>query len=82
MARPVPMPPPGFDDLSSEEKVGYVQSLWDLISADQSEILVPEWHRSELKRRLREREGSDADSRIWNEVQSELRQNLNADRGD
>ena len=76
------MPPPGFDDLSSEEKVSYVQSLWDLISADQSKIPVPEWHRSELKRRLREREGSDADSRSWDEVRSELRRNLNSDRGD
>lgn len=76
------MPPPGFDDLSSEEKVSYVQSLWDLISADQSEIPVPEWHRSELKRRLREREGSAADSRSWDEVRSELRRNLNSDRGD
>ena len=65
MARPVPTPPPGFDDLSSEEKVSYVQSLWDLISADESKILVPEWHRSELKRRLREREGRDAESRSW-----------------
>jgi hypothetical protein len=29
MAKPVPLPPPGFDDLSVDEKIDYVQSLWD-----------------------------------------------------
>ena len=63
-------------------KVSYVQSLRDLISADESKIPVPEWHRSELKRRLREREGTDAESCSWDEVRSDLRHNLNSDRGD
>lgn len=82
MARPVPMPPPGFEDLSSEERVSYVQSLWDLISSDESKIPVPNWHRSEIKRRLRKREGTEVDSRNWNDVRSELRQNLKSDLGD
>ena len=82
MASPVPMPPPGFDDLSSEEKVSYVQSLWDLISADESKIPVPDWHRSELKHRLREREETDAESRSWDEVRSELLHDLKSDRRD
>ena len=76
------MPPHGFDDLSSEEKVSYVQSLWDLISAPESKICVPDWHRSELKRRLRDRKGRDVESRSWDEVRSELRRNLNSDRGE
>jgi hypothetical protein len=29
MPNPVPLPPPGFDDLSVEEKLDYLQSLWD-----------------------------------------------------
>ena len=82
MAKPLPIPPPGFDELSSEEKVSYVQSLWDLISADESKIPVPDWHRSELKRRLRDRKGRDVESRSWDEVRSELRRNLNSDRGE
>jgi hypothetical protein len=33
MAKPVPLPPPGFDDLSVDEKIDYLQSLWDRIAA-------------------------------------------------
>jgi hypothetical protein len=33
MAKPVPLPPPGFDDLSVEEKIDYLQSLWNRIAA-------------------------------------------------
>jgi hypothetical protein len=29
MSNPVPLPPPGFDDLSVDEKLDYLQSLWD-----------------------------------------------------
>ena len=25
----VPLPPPGFDDLSVEEKLDYLESLWE-----------------------------------------------------
>lgn len=74
------MPPPGFDELSSDEKVSYVQSLWDLISADEGKIAVPEWHRSELKRRHRERERRASESRSWDEVRGELRRDLDSGR--
>ena len=33
MLKPVPLPPPGFDDLSVDEKIDYLQSLWDRIAA-------------------------------------------------
>jgi hypothetical protein len=33
MAREVPNPPPGFDELTVEQKLDYVQSLWDRIAA-------------------------------------------------
>lgn len=79
MARSVPMPPPGFEELSPDDKVSYVQSLWDLISADLSKMPVPEWHRSELKRRLREREGRSGELHSWDEVRTELRRDLNSD---
>lgn len=29
MTNPVPLPPPGFDALSVDEQIEYVQSLWD-----------------------------------------------------
>jgi putative addiction module component (TIGR02574 family) len=51
MAQPVPIPPPGFDDLSVEQKLDYVQSLWDRIAATPTEIPVPDWHREVLEAR-------------------------------
>ena len=36
--------PPGFDDLSVEEKIAYVQSLWDRIAASPETIPLPDWH--------------------------------------
>ena len=41
MANPVPLPPPGFDDLSVEEKIDYLQSLWERIAASPETIPVP-----------------------------------------
>jgi len=52
MAKTVPIPPPGFDDLSLDEKVDYVQSLWDQLAAKPDEIPVPDWHRQILDERL------------------------------
>lgn len=33
MSQTLPLPPPGFDTLSAEEQIDYVQSLWDHIAA-------------------------------------------------
>ena len=33
MPKAVPLPPAGFDDLSVDEKLDYLQSLWDRITA-------------------------------------------------
>ena len=33
MSKIVPIPPPGFDDLSVDEQIDFVQSLWDRIAA-------------------------------------------------
>ena len=48
MPNPVPLPPPGFDDLSVEEKIDYLQSLWDRIAASPESIPVPDLHREIL----------------------------------
>jgi len=42
MPKPVPLPPPGFDDLSVDEKIDYLQSLWDRIAAIATYNLVNE----------------------------------------
>ena len=44
MVKPVPLPPSGFDDLSVDEKIDYLQSLWERIAATPETIPVPDWH--------------------------------------
>jgi putative addiction module component (TIGR02574 family) len=51
MAQPVPNPPPGFDALSVDEKLDYVESLWDQI-VKQSSVPLPDWQRELLQERL------------------------------
>jgi len=51
MAVNLSLPPPGFDDLSSEEQIAYVQSLWDLIAAKPDQVPVPDWHRQVIRER-------------------------------
>ena len=74
MARKVPNPPPGFDDLSVEDKFNYVQSLWDRITAKPESVPVPQWHIELIEERLRRnRPGS---GRPWTEIRDELQARL------
>ena len=41
MAKKVSIPPAGFEDLTPDEKVQYVQDLWDYVVADASKVPVP-----------------------------------------
>lgn len=61
MARPLPLPPPGFDELSADEKIVYVQALWDRIEAPRKDEPIPDWHLEIVRERLAEYE-ADPDS--------------------
>lgn len=70
MARKVPNPPPGFDELTADEKLDYVQSLWDRIAANPETVPVPEWHLEVVDQRLHgTRTGA---GRSWTEIRDEL----------
>lgn len=72
MAQTLPIPPPGFDDLSAEEKLDYVQSLWDRIAARPEEIPVPDWHRRVLDDRLAAYRADPQEGKPWEEVREEV----------
>lgn len=76
MARTLPLPPPGFDDLSVEEQLDYVQSLWDRISAQPAEIPVPDWHRRVIDDRLAAHRADPAAAVPWDEVRQGLLEKL------
>ncbi|HKO98235.1 MAG TPA: addiction module protein [Pyrinomonadaceae bacterium] len=44
----ITLPPPGFDALTPDEQIDYVQSLWDHIAGRPDEVPVPDWHRQIL----------------------------------
>lgn len=80
MAEMLPIPPPGFDELPVEEKVHYVEALWDRIAAAPEEVSVPDWHRQLLSERLAEYQSDAKAGRPWREVRDELLSELTGRR--
>lgn len=67
----LPIPPAGFDELSAEEKLEYIQALWDHFSGHAEEVPTPRWHLDVVAQRLQQhREGEAA--RSWSEIREEL----------
>jgi putative addiction module component (TIGR02574 family) len=77
MARPLPIPPPGFDDLSVEDQLDYVHSLWDRIVAHPEAVPVPDWHRRVLEERLAAHRADPGATVPWGEVRDDLLRKLN-----
>ena len=76
MPQRLSMPPPGFDDLPVEEKIDYVQNLWDRIAANQEQVPLQEWHRQILEERLAAHRAAPQDARPWEEVLDGLERRL------
>ena len=76
MPKRVPLPPPGFDDLSVDEKIDYVQSLWDRIAASPEAIPAREWHQEILDQRVKDLEANPDAGHSWDVVQERLRRAL------
>lgn len=74
-------PPPGFEQLTAEEKIAYVQALWDLIAAKPEDVPVPDWHQAIIDERLAEARSSTAPVKPWSEVRAELQARLRAAHG-
>ena len=76
MVRPLPLPPPGFDDLTMEEKLDYLQSLWNRIAARPEDVPVPDWHRRILDERLAEYRANPEEGEPWEDVYADLLKKL------
>ena len=72
MANAPLVPPPGFDDLTIEEQIEYVQALWDRIAAKESDVPVPDWHREILHERLADLDANPDAGRPWEDVERDL----------
>ena len=76
MAQTLPLPPPGFEALSIEEQIDYVQSLWAHIAARPEQVPVPDWHHKILAERLASYNEHPDDVKTWEEVEQELTHQL------
>jgi putative addiction module component (TIGR02574 family) len=80
MSKALPLPPPGFDDLPVEEKLDYVQSLWDRIVDHPEELPVPDWHLRVIEDRLAAHKADPGAARPGEEVQAAISEKLKAHR--
>lgn len=71
MAQPT-LPPPGFDELSADEKLEYIQALWGHFSEHPDDVPVPDWHREIVSERLAAHRRGEMTARPWPEVREEL----------
>ena len=76
MAANIQLPPPGFNDLSLDDQIDYVQSLWDRIVAKPDQVPIPDWHRQVIRQRLADQEASPSEGQPWEEVRDEIRNKL------
>ena len=76
MTKSIPIPPPGFDDLSVDQKIDYVQSLWERIAADPSKVPVPDWHREVVAERLEAYRELPEEGSSWDQVRENIERKL------
>ena len=76
MATNLSLPPPGFDDLSLEDQIDYIQSLWDRIAAKPDQVPIPDWHRQVIRQRMADPEASPSEGGPWEEVREEIRKKI------
>ena len=68
-AMSIPQPialPPGFEQLTKDQQIDYVQQLWDVILAASDEVPVPEWHLEIVRERVASQ--TTAQLSTWNEA--------------
>lgn len=75
MSQTLPLPPPGFDSLSIEEQIEYIEALWDHVSERPELIPVPDWHQEIIAERLASPHALD-DAKTWEEFEQQLSDDL------
>jgi putative addiction module component (TIGR02574 family) len=76
MASKVSNPPTGFDELTVEEKLDYVESLWDRIAARPDSVAIPDWHLEAIEQRTNKGHAGSHEGRSWDDFREELRAKL------
>lgn len=64
--------PPDFDNASNDDRIAFVQELWDRIAAHPHRVPVPAEHQLVLEARLAAYRADPQSGRAWSEVRDEL----------
>lgn len=64
--------PPEFDAVPKEQRIAFVQELWDRIARDPSSVPVPREHKRILDERLDAYRANPHAGRPWSEVRDRL----------
>lgn len=70
MAMSQPLIPPGFEQLSKDKQIDYVQQLWDLILAVPNEVPVQDWHLEIVRERVSSQDTAQLSE--WTEAKQRL----------
>ncbi len=72
MSSTIPEIPGEFKALSTDERIAYVQALWDFIAQSPEEIPVPDWHKEILEERLAKFRENPREGLTWEEVKKRI----------
>ena len=72
----LPAIPQGFDELPADEKIEYIQTLWNRVAAHPEQVPMPDWQRELVGERLAAYRSGRTTTRPWGEVREELRASL------
>jgi len=68
--------PKEFIILSSDDRVSYVQNLWDFIAETPDQVPIPESHKQILDQRLAAYKAEPNRGKPWNQVRDNILKNL------
>jgi putative addiction module component (TIGR02574 family) len=60
--------------LPADQRLKLVEDIWDSIAASPDAVAVPDWHRTELDKRLSD--PSERPTQSWDDVRSRLKPKL------
>jgi putative addiction module component (TIGR02574 family) len=59
-------------ELPTAERLRLVEEIWDSLVLEPTSVPIPDWHRTELDRRLARHEADRDAARPWGEVKARL----------
>ena len=72
MSSTIPEIPEAFKAMSTDERIAYVQALWDFIAQSPDDIPVPDWHKEILEERLARFKERPREGLTWEEVRERV----------